>query len=480
MTITPPNVLIVGTERASTRLLLEVLASRGIRGTLAATGAAAADHLERGRWDLVVTVREAPEVDGLAVVRAVKAREPELPVVLLGREPTVRDAVEAVRAGCEDVLVEPTTRETFEALLAALVPNHAVPVEDEAETADRCLYRIIGRSPGIARTVALARKVAPTSVPVLVQGESGTGKELVAHLVHRAGRRAGGPYIRVNCAALSESLLESELFGHERGAFTGAVRDRKGRFERADGGTLLLDEVTETGPRLQAELLRVLEQQDFERVGGSASVRVNVRIVSTTNRDLPRLVREGRFRADLYYRLAGVRLAVPPLRHRREDLPGLVWHFVNLFAREVRRAVRHLDPEMMDLFDRYDWPGNVRQLRNVVRTALILGEGDTLSLAEAPWLRAELEMPRAGRSSLRLREVEKETILKALEVTGRHQARAAELLGITDRTLRDKLRRYREEDEKEDPAAGEAAPDDAAAEAALSGAGDPTWLRTPA
>ncbi len=253
--------------------------------------------------------------------------------------------------------------------------------------------------------------------------------------------------MRVNCAAISEALLESELFGHERGAFTGAIARRKGRFELAHGGTLLLDEVTETGPRLQAELLRVLEQQDFERVGGSQRISVNVRIISTTNRDLPAMAKAGQFRTDLYYRLAGVRIDIPPLRHRKEDIPPLVWHFVNQFARETGRPITQLDPEMMELLYQCDWPGNVRQLRNVVRTALIFGAGGTLSLSEAPWLQSELAGDRGGpvSGSLLLRDVERRTILEALRITDSHQAKAADLLGITDRTLREKLRRYRQE-----------------------------------
>jgi len=250
----------------------------------------------------------------------------------------------------------------------------------------------------------------------------------------------------VNCAALSESLLESELFGHERGAFTGAVARRKGKFELAHGGTLLLDEISETGPRLQAELLRVLEQQDFERVGGSESVRVDVRVISTTNRDLAAEVRRGNFRGDLYYRINGVELRMPPLRERLEDIPILVWHFVNLYAREVRRRITKLDPQMLERFRRWSWPGNVRQLRNVVRAALILGDGPTLSLPEGLEAEQTLPLPDAPRSStLSLRELERQAIFEALRRTESHHAKAARLLGITDRTLREKLRRYRRE-----------------------------------
>ena len=440
------NVLLVEAEAATTRLLLEVLAARGIRGTVARDLKTADERFEQGRWDLVIADLDVPG-GGLEVVRRVKAREPELPVVMLGTEPGVETTVRVMREGCDDFLVKPLERPVIEHLLDRLVPNHSVATAEAAEIDGRCLYRIVGRSPNLHRAVALAKKVASTSVPVLICGESGTGKELLAHLVHHASRRSLGPYMRVNCAAVSETLLESELFGHERGAFTGAIVQRKGRFELAHGGTLLLDEVTETGPRLQAELLRVLEHQDFERLGGSQQISVNVRVVSTTNRDLAAMAKAGQFRTDLYWRLAGVRIHIPPLRHRKEDIPLLVWHFVNRFARETQRAVAQLDPEMMELFYRCDWPGNVRQLRNVVRTALIFGSGEVLSLAEAPWLQVELARTDGGPEprSLRLRDVERRTILEALRITDSHQAKAAELLGITDRTLREKLRRYRRE-----------------------------------
>jgi transcriptional regulator with PAS, ATPase and Fis domain len=266
--------------------------------------------------------------------------------------------------------------------------------------------------------------------------------------------------VRVNCAALSDSLLESELFGHEKGAFTGAYTQRKGRFEMAHGGTLLLDEITETPIRFQAKLLRVLEQQDFERVGGNDSIRVDVRIISTTNKDLLQEVAQGRFRQDLYYRISGVRLIIPPLRQHSEDLPDLVWHFVNLYVRQVQRRITELDSAMMDIFAKYHWPGNIRQLRNVVLTSLILGTGPKLSLADVSWLFDELQpltqennlstsndqTTVSGLAGLPLDQVERQAILDTLGHTGGNRTKAAKILGISDRTLRGKIRRYRQED----------------------------------
>ena len=454
------NVLIVTDQTAAARTILEVLAARGARGVLLSDPPAARRRLADCEWELAI-IDLAPEAGGeFPLLDGLRQAVPETPVVMMGPASRADLVVRALRAGCNEYLLKPLSREAVADLMATLLPAHPVPAAAPGEAEDpRRHYHIAGQSRPLLEVVRLATRVAPTSVPVLITGESGTGKELVSYLVHRASRRSRGPYIRVNCAALSEGLLESELFGHERGAFTGAYALRKGRFERAHGGTLLLDEISETTPRLQAKLLRVLEQQDFERVGGSESVRVNVRVVSTSNRDLAAEVEAGRFRRDLFYRLGGARVAIPPLRERPEDVPALVWHFVNLHAGEVRRRIETLDEEMLDLFRRYAWPGNVRQLRNVVRSALILGEGPVLSLGGAPDLRRELEsLPamqgvaagvyesRGGAESsvtLSLEDLERQAVLEALRRTERNQIQAARLLGITDRTLREKLRRYR-------------------------------------
>jgi DNA-binding NtrC family response regulator len=368
-------------------------------------------------------------------------------------------AVQAINAGCSDFLVKPLDRKKIENLLDTFLPNHRISTADYALRNVQPVFIIVGKSAKLVQTVNLAKKIAPTSVPVLISGESGTGKELISFLIHHHSKRVQGPYVRVNCAALTDSLLESELFGHEKGAFTGAYTQRKGRFEMAHGGTLLLDEIAETPIKFQAKLLRVLEQQDFERVGGNDSIRVDVRIISTTNKDLLQEVARGGFRQDLYYRLSGVRLIVPPLRQRSEDLYDLVWHFVNLYVWQVQRRINKLDPAMMDIFAKYHWPGNIRQLRNVVLTSLILGTGPTLSLADVSWLFDELQpLPQENNlpvgngqklvsdmAGLPLVQVERQAILDTLTFTSGNQTKAAKILGISDRTLRDKIRRYHQE-----------------------------------
>jgi two-component system response regulator HydG len=490
------NVLIVDEEPQTIRVLLEALARRGIGVRLAATGKAALDALDKSPCDLAflsTPLADRPEQSpGLALLNEIRTTAPEMPVVMVARalgtaagdgllRRGTQAAVRAIQAGCRDFLFQPLDRETIDRVLETLLPNRRVATVAHAQEGNCCLYQIVGRSPRLVQTVTLAERIAPTSAPVLISGESGTGKELIALLLHHKSRRTLGPFVRVNCAALSDTLLESELFGHEKGAFTGAYMQRKGRFEMAHGGTLLLDEITETPARFQAKLLRIIEQQEFERVGGNENVRVNVRLISTTNRDLLQEVRTGRFRQDLYYRLSAARVVVAPLRERREDLPELVWHFVNLYTKETQRRIRQLDPTMMDIFAKYDWPGNIRQLRNVVLTSLILGIGPILSLADVSWLFDELQPrpqqgaddgrdgcrdwpvsscllePRGGAEvrpahaetglgGIPLEELERQAILATLRQTAGNQTKAAKVLGISDRTLREKMRRYRRQE----------------------------------
>jgi DNA-binding NtrC family response regulator len=491
------NVLIVGNDAEMSRFMLGILARKGIRGIIANDKKNALDFIEKGSCDLIFTSDKIGQEsdppsqtqDGFELLERIRANWPELPVVMIANaenrkmqneQQTIETAVRAIRGGCCDFLVKPLDRRKVESLLDTLLPNHRVWMIASAYEGANRLYRIVGKSTKLTQTIELAKRVAPTSVPVLISGESGAGKELISYLIHQESRRTQGPYIKVNCTALSDSLLESELFGHEKGAFTGAYNQRKGRFEMAHGGTLLLDEISETPAKFQAKLLRVIEQQDFERVGGNENVRVDVRIISTTNKDLLQEVQQGRFRRDLYYRISGVRLVIPPLRDRKDDLPDLVWHFVNLYAREVQRRITRLDPMMMEIFARYDWPGNIRQLRNVVRTSLILGVGETLSLADVSWLFDELQpLPQendpapivrstapiteisnlksarqmaeqsnwcgeaSGLGGIPLEQIERQAILDTLRQTAGNQTKAAKVLGISDRTLRDKIHRYR-------------------------------------
>lgn len=499
------NVLIADDCPETQRCLLSLLAKKAIHADLAPDKVTAEDLLEKNKYNLVFTAsrlshrqgQPAGENSCLELVTGIRTILPELPVIMLchnntqdtaANMQTIETAVKAIRSGCLDFLTTPLNLNKVEQLLDTLVPAHHASSCCSACENDRHPYIIVGKSQKLLSTIKLSQKAAPTSAPVLISGESGTGKELISQLIHNCSKRADGPYIRVNCAALNESLLESELFGHEKGSFTGAYTQRKGRFEMAHGGTLMLDEITETPLHFQAKLLRVIEQQSFERVGGNENVQVNVRIISTTNKNLSKLLKTSRLRSDLFYRLSTIRITVPALRERVEDLPDLVWHFVNLYAPQANRRITRLDPLMMTIFADYHWPGNIRQLRNVLITSLLLGTGQTLSLDNLAWLLDEAEPPvvpaacehspascyrtpprfasqseavgcktATGQNSqpdcpkpaplagLPLVQIEKTAILETLQQTAGNQSKAAKILGISDKTLRQKLKQYRNE-----------------------------------
>jgi DNA-binding NtrC family response regulator len=477
------NILVVDSDIHSARLILELSAHKGIHANLASDKNSALDLIEKNNHELVFLsdkVNHYPNTSSrvqtsFELLQIIRSNSPELPVIMFScaqpssptsQQEIMENAVRAIHAGCSDFLIKPLDKAKVEKILDTFVPNHGVCVIASANEGDEDLYTIVGKSPKLIQTVELGKRIAPTSVSVLVSGESGTGKELISYLVHQNSKRSQGPYIKVNCAALSDSLLESELFGHERGAFTGAYTRRKGRFEMADGGTLLLDEISETPLKFQAKLLRIIEQQDFERVGGNEKVRVDVRIISTTNKNLRQEIQKGRFRLDLYYRLSSARLVLAPLRERLEDLSELVWYFINLYAKQSDRRITKLDPAMMDILSKYEWPGNVRQLRNVVLTSLILGRGQMLSLADVSWLFDELQpLPQEQKTNIEtiaethetskkqaldiggvsLEQLERHAILNTLRKTQGNQRKAAEVLGISDRTLRGKIKRYRQE-----------------------------------
>ncbi len=440
------EVLLVTDDSELTRFVLQMFAAESVRGTVACNVATALNRVASDDCCLVLADMEALAGQQSEFLRQINACRPEIPVVMISDAMSVPSVVKLLRDGWEDVLEKPLRRKALVEQLDVFLPRHDVAYAESGIQDPDHLDHIAGQSQSVINVVKRAKKLAPTSIPILLTGESGTGKELLAHFIHRNSNRAQGAYIRINCAALSESLLESEIFGHEKGSFTGANAQHKGKFERADGGTLLLDEISETGPRLQAELLRIIESQDFERVGGSEIVRVNVRLIATSNRDLKEEVARGGFRSDLYYRIACAHLDVPPLRNRRDDIPSLVWHFVNMYAGEARRGITSIDSKMLKSLVQYRWPGNIRELRNIVRTSLVFGEGPVLTLPEDS-LAVDLpaDVMQINSPSLALREVERHVILEALRRTNLHQAKAAELLGITDRTLREKLRRYRED-----------------------------------
>jgi len=446
------RVLVADDDALTREVLAETLGRCGCEVVLAHDGAAAVRALEREDFDLVLTDVKMPQKSGMDVL--VRAREVnrDAPVVLMTAYGTIESAVEAMKNGAFDYIVKPFSPDRVEVLLqrvgewrALLRENRYLRSEVSGRTSGD---ELIGEHPRLREAVETVRRVAPTKATLLVQGESGTGKELIARLAHVASDRADGPFIKVNCAALSETLLESELFGHEKGAFTGAIARREGRFELAHGGTLLLDEISEISVALQAKLLRAIEEEEFERVGGTRTIKVDVRLVCTTNRDLAREVEEGRFRQDLFFRLNVVPVVLPPLRERREDIPMLVNYFLKRFSRESASPVRRVTRRALEVLTNYNWPGNVRELRNIIHRAVVLGNKPVLDAEDLP---ADLDNARplarpagveVGRS---IDEVERELILKTLESTGWNKTQAARILQVTPRTLRNKLGRYRQE-----------------------------------
>lgn len=409
---------------------------------------AALERLEHESFDVVLTDLQMPGMDGLEFIRRIQKRQFGVQVVVITAYADVDSAVEAMRHGAFDYVKKPFSAEQLEELVAAAMA-HGRRL-DRASSIDRTKPGdpvLIGSSPAMQALRQRIAQVAPTPEPVLITGESGTGKEVVARCIHAQSNRAAAPFIQLNCAALPEQLAESELFGHRPGAFTGAATARTGYFEVANTGTIQLDEISETPIALQAKLLRVLQEQAFQRVGSSETVRVDVRVLATSNRDLPAEVREGRFREDLYFRLNVLPMVVPPLRERRADIPELLDYFLEQSAARLGKPKCELTPGALDLLQSYHWPGNVRELQNIVRGATVLNHGQPIGPDELkPWLmgtpgRAEPQTLNVA-AGVSLRQMERQLIEATLKAFGGHREKTAKALGIGLRTLTGKLKDY--------------------------------------
>ncbi len=454
--MTGERVLVADDDPLSREFLQEALGALQMEVEGAADGEEAIRKLWKGGFDLVVTDLKMPRADGLQVLETARRLQPPVPVVLITAFGTVEVAVEAMRGGAEDFLVKPASPEQVEVVVRRFREKRRLAAENRflREMLTGGEGQVVAVSPAMKQVLALADKVAPSKATVLITGESGVGKEVVAGRIHARSDRRDKAFIGLNCAALSESLLESELFGHEKGAFTGAVRRREGRFELAHQGTLFLDEIAETGPGLQAKLLRFLEKEEFERVGGSRTLKVDVRILAATNKDLGKAVEEGDFREDLFFRLNVFPIHVPPLRERVEDIPLLVQFGIQKFGKKA--GVERVEPSAMEALRAYSWPGNVRELLNVVQRLVLLAEGGAVTrglvdLVLGGPVRAGRDEPaRGGDPFLSLvgktaAEVEKGLILATIRAQGGNKAAAARILGLTDRTLRNKLRQWERE-----------------------------------
>jgi DNA-binding NtrC family response regulator len=439
------TVLVVDDEPDMARNVGMILTDAGLDAIVETESPRALALLEREPPDLVVADLRMPDLDGLALLERIRRLYPGLPVVMLTAYASVDSAVEAMKKGASDYLAKPFAPEELvlrveKALAWVELAEENRFLRERVASGDRGT-RIVGESPALAEVMRLVDKVAATDARVLLVGESGTGKELIARTIHQRGARPEAPFFAVNCGALTESLLESELFGHERGAFTGAVTSKRGIFEMAASGTLLLDEIGETSLAFQTKLLRVVQEGEFFRVGGTRPLRAAARLVSSSNRDLRKAVAEGRFREDLFYRLSVVIIAVPPLRERGEDIALLATHFLRVHAHQIKKKVVGIHPDAMAVLMRYRWPGNVRELENVIERAVIMVEGDDVILPED--LPGDLaEEPVAPVAAMDdVREAERDVIVRALRECNWNRSLAARRLGIGRRTLYDKLAR---------------------------------------
>ncbi|HZX93961.1 MAG TPA: sigma-54 dependent transcriptional regulator [Myxococcales bacterium] len=444
------RVLVVDDEPNARSALRLILGEEGYEIAEAEDGEVALSRMEEFAPAVVLADVRMPRMDGLALLRKAKERGSDAVFIMMTAFATVEAAVEAMRAGAENYLVKPLDVNSVLVFLQKAVEKRRLLRESQAlreRVRDRYkLTGMVGEAPELQAVYQVVKQAAPTRATMLVLGESGTGKELIAQAVHEESDRSDKPFVKVSCAALSETLLESELFGHEKGSFTGAAGRREGRFELADGGTLFLDEIGEISLSTQVKLLRVLQTREFERVGGTQSLTVNVRLVAATNRDLAAEVKAGRFREDLFYRLNVVAVTLPPLRRRKGDIPALVSHFVEKYASSYGKQVKGLAPGTLNALLGYDWPGNVRELENAVERAVVLCKSRELTADDLP---PTLQGPRpAGRDAASLipgatmAEIEREAILRTMELVGGSSAKAAEMLGISIRKIQYRLKEY--------------------------------------
>ena len=450
------HILVVDDEPAQREMISGFLKKQAFDVVVAENGAKALELFRHDSIDLILTDQRMPHLSGLDLLQAVRAINPETPVILMTAFGSIEAAVSAIQGGATDYLTKPLNLDELLYRIRQVSDRYRIIAENrelrEALGERHRIEGIIGESGQMLEVLSLVRRVAPSEATVLIRGESGTGKELIAKAIHFASSRASGPLVKVNCAALPETLLESELFGHEKGAFTGALTSRQGRFELADGGTIFLDEIGDLPLHLQAKLLRVLQEREYEKVGSSRPVGVNVRILAASHRPLEALLKAGQLREDLYYRLNVVPIFLPPLRERRSDLSLLIEHFLRRFAEKNGKTIRGLTPEGRDILLRYDYPGNVRELENIIERAVVLTRDDVIASGDLPLTVQEPEMgadrdPQTNLTAA-VEALERRMIRDALAKSDGVQTRAAELLGMGERALRYKLIKYgfREED----------------------------------
>ena len=451
------EILIVDDDLAHRVMLKKLMGGWGYRVVEADDGAVAVEQVTRRSFDLILMDIRMLKISGIEALEQIKKINPAIPVIIMTAYASVETAVSALKKGAYDYLTKPLDFDELQIVIKRATEHSLLKKENEylkerlGEKFDR--QNIIGNSLAMVKLLEMVEQVAPTQATVLITGESGTGKEMIANAIHANSNRKQAPFVKINCAALTETLLESELFGHEKGAFTGADRKREGKFVQADGGSIFLDEVSEMSPAMQVKLLRVLQERELTRVGGSEVLKIDVRVIAASNKNLKKEIQQGRFREDLFYRLNVVALAVPPLRERPEDISLMVQHFLKMFSERNSKSISGFTPQAMQSLAQYTWPGNVRELMNAVERAVVLSRTETVDADELVFPMADQissDHPGAGSlyrptgvvANLPLEEVEKRSILESLAACGGNKSEAARRLGITRKTLRKKLDKY--------------------------------------
>ena len=437
------KILVVDDEPNIRKMLMRVLSSEGFTVKEAVNGLEALKKIEEENNSLVLLDLKMPGLNGIETLEKIREYDKDLPVIMMSAYGSIPEAVEAMKKGAIDYLIKPFDIEELKIIVERAIQQYELKVENiyyrEEEEKRFNFEEIIGKSKAINGVLEMIKNVSSTPATVLITGESGTGKELIARAIHKNSLRRGSPFVVVNCAAFSLNLLESELFGHEKGAFTGAISQRIGRFEMAQGGTIFLDEIGEIDLSIQTKLLRVLQEKEFERVGSSKSIKVDARILAATNKDLKKEVKEGRFREDLFYRINVFNIEAPPLRERKEDIPLLVEHFIKKYNRILNRKVKGVSVEAINLLLDYDFPGNIRELENIIERSIIMAKSEIIDESYFGFIREPEEKTKKEGN---LQEAEKELIIKYLIQNKGNRTKTAELLGISRRNLQNKIKQY--------------------------------------
>jgi len=441
------RILVVDDEPLIRKLLREILKKEGYEISLAEDGVTALEQIKKKNFEMIITDIRMPGISGIKLLEMVNQISPSTLVVAITAHGSIENAVEAMKKGAYDYITKPITPQQIK-LIIQKASQHKNLLDENRYLREEINQKyhfeeLIGKSPPIKSIYKMIARVASSKSTILIQGETGTGKELVARAIHYHSPRKNNPFIKVNCAALPSDLLESELFGHEEGAFTGAIKKREGRFELANKGTLLLDEISETTLTFQAKLLRVLQKEgEFERVGGTKTIKADVRIIATTNRELEKSIKERKFREDLYYRLNVIPIYLPPLRERKEDIPLLAHYFLRKYNRQNGAKIESISPDCFALMKEYNWPGNIRELENIIERAVVMTEGKVILPQHLSFKLPSEKDNIFHPGEITLEEMERKLIEKTLEKTGGNRTKTAEMLGVTVRTIRNKIKKY--------------------------------------